>query len=311
MAKNTYQAMAVQLPRQAGRTAIVTGTGGLGFEVARKLASLGARLIIAGRNPTKGQAALAHIAAAVPGADIRFELLDLAALASVKDFARRMVREGHAIDLLVNNAGIMSPPKRRVTVDGFEAQFATNHLGHFALTARLLPLLLKSDAARVVNVTSIAHRIGRMDFDDLQSERKYQPGVAYCRSKLAVALVARTLHQRAQAHGLKIASLAAHPGFARTNLFAAEGGSKSVLTLLSTRLLVPLLGHSAAAGSAPILQAALSPDAQSGRLYGPTGFLEMRGATGECPFGAGALDDAAGDRLWRLSEELAGVSFGR
>lgn len=310
MAKDTDQAMAAQLPRQDGRTAIVTGTGGLGFEVASKLARLGARLIIAGRNPTKGQAALAQIAAAVPGADIRFELLDLAALASVKDFAGRMVREGHAIDLLVNNAGIMSPPKRRVTVDGFEAQFATNHLGHFALTAGLLPLLLKSDAARVVNVTSIAHRIGRMDFDDLQSERKYQPGVAYCRSKLAVALFARTLHQRAQTHGWRIASMAAHPGFAGTNLFAAEGGSKSVMTLLSTRILVPLLGHSASAGSAPILHAALSPDAQSGRLYGPTGFLEMRGATGECPFGAGALDDAAGDRLWRLSEELAGVSFG-
>ncbi|WP_310535169.1 SDR family oxidoreductase [Novosphingobium sp.] len=310
MANYGKPAITAQYSRQDGRTAVVTGTGGLGFEVATKLADLGARVIIAGRNAQKGHDAVAGIAAAVPGAELRFEVLDLAALASVKDFTGRMIAQGGSIDLLVNNAGIMSPPQRRVTVDGFEAQFATNHLGHFALTAGLLPLLRKSGSARVVSVTSIAHRYGRMDFDDLQCERKYQPGVAYCRSKLAVALFARTLHQRARAQGWALASMAAHPGFAGTNLFAAEGGPKSFMTLLSTRLLVPLLGHSAAAGADPILHASLSPHAESGRLYGPTGFLEMRGATDECPYGASALDDEAGERLWRLSEELAGVSFG-
>lgn len=310
MSNTAKPAKTAQYLRQDGRTAVVTGTGGLGFEVATKLAALGERVIIAGRNGEKGQDAVARIAAAVPGADVRFEVLDLASLASVKDFTGRMTAQGGVIDLLVNNAGIMSPPQRRVTVDGFEAQFATNHLGHFALTAGLLPLLKKSCLARVVSVTSIAHRYGRMDFGDLQSERKYQPGVAYCRSKLAVALFARTLHQRARAQGWALASMAAHPGFAGTNLFAAEGGPKSFMTLLSTRLLVPMLGHSAAAGADPILHASLSPHAGSGRLYGPTGFLEMRGATGECPFAASALDDEAGERLWRLSEGLAGVSFG-
>ncbi|WP_310532433.1 SDR family oxidoreductase [Novosphingobium sp.] len=310
MTKNGKPAKTAQYVRQEGRTAVVTGTGGLGFEVATKLADLGARVIIAGRNVQKGQDAVARIGAAVPGADVRFEALDLASLASVKDFTGRMAARGGTIDLLINNAGIMSPPQRRVSADGFEAQFATNHLGHFALTAGLLPLLRKSASARVVSVTSIAHRYGRMDFDDLQSARIYKPGVAYCRSKLAVALFARTLHQRARAQGWTLASMAAHPGFAGTNLFAAEGGPKSLMTLLSTRLLVPLFGHSAAAGADPILHACLSPQAASGQLYGPTGFLEMRGATGECSFGASALDDEAGERLWRLSEELAGVSCG-
>lgn len=163
MSNTAKPAKTAQYLRQDGRTAVVTGTGGLGFEVATKLAALGERVIIAGRNGEKGQDAVARIAAAVPGADVRFEVLDLASLASVKDFTGRMTAQGGVIDLLVNNAGIMSPPQRRVTVDGFEAQFATNHLGHFALTAGLLPLLKKSCLARVVSVTSIAHRYGRMD----------------------------------------------------------------------------------------------------------------------------------------------------
>jgi NAD(P)-dependent dehydrogenase (short-subunit alcohol dehydrogenase family) len=295
--------------RQNGKLAIVTGTGGLGLEVARKLIGLGSDVILAGRNTEKGKAAAISIAPIGKPEAARFAPLDLADLSSVAEFGQRMAAEGRPIDLLINNAGIMSPPQRRLSKDGFEAQFATNHLGHFALTARLLPLLCRSEAARVIHVTSLAHLHGMLDFDDLQGEAKYQPGVAYCRSKLAVALFARELHRRAGKHGWPIASIAAHPGFSGTNLFAAEGGEKSIMTILTRRVLVPLLGQSAANGALPILFAAASPDAQSGNLCGPTGFMDMKGPPGVRQFGSAALDEDVAERLWKVSEELTGIRW--
>lgn len=296
-------------PSLTGKIALVTGTGGLGFEAAKALALLGAQVTIAGRNPDKGDCAVAQIRQTAPDAQVQFELLDLADLASVRALAGRLDKDGQRLDILINNAGIMMPRQLRRTVDGFEDQFGTNHLGHFALTALLLPMLLRSDAARVISVTSLAHRQGALDFDNLLAERQYQAGLAYCQSKLAVALFARELQRRADARGWPLVSLAAHPGFAGTNLFAAEQGSGSLLRVLSERVFVPLLGQSAEAGAWPLVHAAASPEIIGGMLYGPTGLFEMRGKVGECSYGKGALDEDAARRLWELSEKLCGLTF--
>ncbi|CAN7269776.1 SDR family oxidoreductase [Phenylobacterium sp. LjRoot225] len=295
---------------QVGRTAVVTGAGGLGYEVALALGRAGAAVVLAGRNPQKGAAAVAQIKAAAPDANIAFELLDLASLASVAAFADRLQSCDAAVDLLVNNAGIMSPPTRQTTADGFEVQFGVNYLGHFALTARLLPLLRKNVAARVVSVTSIAHRFGAIDFDDLQSERRYRPGLAYCQSKLAQAMFAVELQRRSDAAGWGLTSLAAHPGFAGTDLFANGPGIKSLTTFFSRNVLVPLLGHSAAAGARSLVYAAASPHAVGGALYGPTGLMEMKGEPGPRTLAPTATDAEAAARLWRTSEDLAAATFG-
>lgn len=304
MADSKYWPGADAFTRLDGKLAVVTGTGGLGLEVARMLVDLGCDVILAGRNTEKGLAAALAIAPASRPEAARFSPLDLADLASVTEFGERALADGHPIDLLINNAGIMSPPLRRLSKDGFEVQFATNHLGHFALTTQLLPLLCRSEAARVVHVTSLAHLHGALDFDDLQSEAKYSAGAAYCHSKLAVALFALELHRRALRHGWPISSIAAHPGFSGTNLFAAEGGEKGIMTILSKHVLVPLIGQSAVDGALPILFAAASPLAQSGKLYGPTGFMDMKGAPGERKFGPEALKEDIAERLWNVSEEL-------
>jgi NAD(P)-dependent dehydrogenase (short-subunit alcohol dehydrogenase family) len=213
------------------------------------------------------------------------------------------------IDLLINNAGVMSPPIRQVTEDNFELQFGVNHLAHFAITARLLPLLRSSSAPRVVSVTSLAHRYAEMDFNDLHSTRRYRPGVAYCQSKLAQALFAQELQRRSDLGKWGLASVTAHPGLAGTNLFQNGQGAMSPIKAVGTRLFVSLLGQSAAAGALPIIYAAASPDAEGGKLYGPTGFLEMKGSPGECQLAPCARDTEVASRLWHTSEELAGVSF--
>lgn len=307
MTGSKYWPGADAFTRMDGKLAVVTGTGGLGLEVARMLIGLGCDVILAGRNAEKGLAAAASIAPNNRPEAARYALLDLADLASVAEFSERCLAEGRPIDLLINNAGIMSPPQRRLSKEGFEAQFATNHLGHFALTNRLLPLLCKSEAARVVHVTSLADRLHRLDFDDLQSAVNYKPGVAYCRSKLAVSLFARELHRRAQSHGWPLSSIAAHPGFSGTNLFAGEGREKNIMTMVWKRVLVPLAGQSAEDGALPILFAAAAPAAKSGQLYGPTGFKELKGPPGECQYGPAALEDEVAERLWSVSEELTGI----
>jgi NAD(P)-dependent dehydrogenase (short-subunit alcohol dehydrogenase family) len=210
-----------EVPSQLGRTAIVTGaTGGLGYETALALAKAGAEVVLTGRDDRKGASAIEKIGREVPDAKAAYEHLDLASLASVADFAQRM-RARQSLDLLINNAGVMALPRRQTTADGFEMQFGTNYLGHFALTARLLPLLRRASEPRVVNVSSLAHRTGFIHFDDLQGVRVYSPWKAYGQSKLATLMFALELQRRSDAAGWNLTSNAAHPGFARTGLFAS------------------------------------------------------------------------------------------
>lgn len=295
-----------EIPSQFGKTVIVTGaTSGLGYETALALARAGADVILTGRDDRKGQAALDKIGRDVIGAKVAYEHLDLASLASVADFAQRMDAQP-SLDLLINNAGVMALPRRQTTADGFEMQFGTNHLGHFALTARLLPLLRRASAPRVVSVSSLAHRTGWIDFNDLQGARLYSAWKAYGQSKLACLMFALELQRRSDAAGWKLISNAAHPGFARTNLFASGPGG---LLSLATDFAAPLLGQSAADGARPILFAATSPDAKPGGYYGPGGLGELRGAPARASIMPQARDTATAAKLWEVSETLTGVSF--
>jgi NAD(P)-dependent dehydrogenase (short-subunit alcohol dehydrogenase family) len=296
------------VPSQAGRRAIVTGTGGLGYETALALAGAGADVILAGRNPDKGAASVAAIQRAHPGASIRFERLDLASLSSVAAFAERMLAAGAPLHLLVNNAGVMALSRRGVTEDGFELQLATNYLGHFALTARLLPRLLATPGARVISLSSLAAGMGSaIDFDDLQAERGYRPYRAYGQSKLAMLMFARELARRASVAGADLISCAAHPGFARTDLIANGPAPNPVLDWLSTHLMQPAMSQSAADGALPTLFAATSPQAQPGAYYGPGGAFELKGPPHLARVPPAALDEAAAARLWAVSEQLTGV----
>jgi NAD(P)-dependent dehydrogenase (short-subunit alcohol dehydrogenase family) len=295
----------VDIPPQHGRTAIVTGTGGLGFEDALALASAGASVVIAGRSGAKGADAVRRIGAAIPAADVRFEQLDLASLASVAAFAGRIAERHGAVDLLVNNAGVMVPPRREVTVDGFELQLGTNHLGHFALTAHLLPLL--RDGGRVVSVSSIAARAGVIDFDDLNAVRSYAAMRAYSQSKLACLMFALELQKRSDAMGWGIRSIASHPGIARTDLLHNGPGRRSAYGL--ARTLLPFLFQPADRGALPTLYAATALDAAGGAYYGPDGIAEVRGHPTLARVPAQATDAAVATRLWQVSEQLTGVGF--
>ena len=297
-----------QIPSQTGRSAVVTGTGGLGFETALALARAGAEVVLAGRSPSKGEASVARIRAEVPQANIRFAELDLGSLTSVAAFAGQMAAEHGSLDLLVNNAGVMMPPRRRTTEDGFELQFGTNYLGHFALTAELLPLLTTARAPRVVEVSSIAHRRAAIRFDDLQWERGYRPWPSYGQSKLAMLLFALELQRRSDAAGWGLMSLAAHPGIARTELIANGPGLNGVPKLVYG-LVQPFISQSAAAGARPILFAATAPQAVAGGYYGPSGFRELKGQVGPARIMPQASDTEAAARLWELSETLTGVTF--
>jgi len=298
------------IPTQAGRTAIVTGAGGLGYETALALARTGARVIIGGRNSRKGADAVAKIRAEVPRSDVRFGEIDLADLASVAAFAKDIAAEHASIDLLVNNAGVMTPPTRQLTRDGFELQFGTNHLGHFALTSRLLALLRSGRGARVVNVSSGAHHTGRIAFGDLQSERRYGPWRAYGQSKLAMLMFAFELQRRSDAQGWGLIANAAHPGYARTELIANGRGETGLLWQINRWLIRPRLSQSAADGALPTLFAATSPQAQGGAYYGPSGFFELIGPPLPARISKRARDIGVAARLWQESERLAGVRFG-
>jgi len=292
---------------QKGKLAIVTGaTGGIGFECALALAIAGAEVVVAGRNSEKGRIALSQIKDA--GAQARFELLDLASLTSVSEFASRLDKEGKPVDVLINNAAVMSLPQRESTVDGFELQFGTNHLGHFALTARLLPLLLKAREPVVTTVSSLAHRRGRINFDDLQAEKKYGPWTAYQQSKLANVLFALELQRRSKEHGWKLKSNAAHPGYARTSILVNGPGLAAPLSKVSM-FIRPILSHSAADGALPVLYAAVAPEAEPGGYYGPDGFYEMKGPVAKASIARQAKDEATAKRLWIASENLVNVKF--
>lgn len=295
----------VDIPSQHGRTAIVTGTGGLGFEDALALARAGASVVVAGRNEAKGAEAVRRIRASVPTARVGFEPLDLARLSSVSAFAARIAERHQALDILINNAGVMVPPRREVTADGFELQLGTNYLGHFALTAHLLPLL--SAEARVVSLSSVAARAGVIDFDDLNATRGYAAMAAYSQSKLACLMFALELQRRSDAGGWRIRSIASHPGIARTDLLHNGPGRHSAHGL--ARTLLPFLFQPADRGALPTLYAATAPDAAEGGYYGPDGIAEVRGHPTFAKVPVQARDQAVAARLWHVSEELTGVSF--
>ena len=298
------------IPDLSGRLAIVTGaTGGLGLETAIVLAGKGAEVVLAARNPDKGAEAERLIPSRHPDAAVRFDLLDLASLASVQAFAERHLATGLPIDILIDNAGVMALPTRQTTVDGVEMQFGTNYLSHFALVGRLLPLLIAAKA-RVVQLSSVAHRSGHIRLDDLNYQTHYSPWPVYQQSKLAMLMFALELQRRSDAHGWGLTSVAAHPGFARTDLIANGHAGKRGLFARGARLLEAVLSHSAADGALPILMAATLPDPTPGGYYGPTGFQEMKGPPGVAVIKRHASDADVARRLWTESERLTGVTYG-
>ncbi|MGA1982582.1 MAG: oxidoreductase [Acidobacteriaceae bacterium] len=309
------------IPSQAGRRVLITGANsGIGFYAAAELAQNGAHVLVGCRDQSKGDAALARMRASNPRASAEVAVFDLASLESVRAFAARELARGVPLDLLINNAGVMAPKRRLETVDGFELQFGVNVLGHFALTVLLLPALLRAAASqpqrpRVVTLASIAHKRGRLNFDDLQSTKNYSPMGAYGQTKLADLMFAFELDRRLRAArppAPGVMSVAAHPGVANTNLF--QVGEFSSAERLARRVFGVTIGtllNSGPEGAIPTLFAATAPDAVSGGYYGPRGFLEMRGGdVGPAKVAAQALDKAAAARLWGECERLTGVSFG-
>jgi NAD(P)-dependent dehydrogenase (short-subunit alcohol dehydrogenase family) len=297
---------AEDIPDQAGRVAVVTGANsGLGFVTARELARAGARVILAAREG-KAQGAESEIAKAVPGAELEPRELDLADLASVRAFAKELAAAHHRIDVLVNNAGVMMPP-RSTTADGFELQFGTNHLGHFALTGLLLERLAASERdPRVVTISSIEHYAGRLDFDDLQSEDEYSPRDAYQQSKFANAVFGIELDRRLRASGSPVKSVLAHPGYTDTNLQrSGPFGLMRIALEFGNRIIAQGVDD----GALPQLYAATMPDVEGGEFIGPDGFRALRGAPTRVHPTRRARDEETGRRLWEVSEELTGVSF--
>jgi NAD(P)-dependent dehydrogenase (short-subunit alcohol dehydrogenase family) len=295
------------IPDQTGKVAVITGaTGGLGYETALGLAGANATVILTGRNAGKGAEALDRIRAVHPGADISYETLDLAALASVAGFASAFAARHDRLDILVNNAGVMALPRREVTADGFERQFETNYLAHFALTQRLLPLLRNASAPRVVPLASIAARSGRIDFDDLQSQRSYRPMTAYGQTKLACLMFALEFQRRSTANGWGVTSVAAHPGVAASALIENGMGKRNAFF---ARTFASFLFQSVAQGALPTLFAATAPEAEAGGYYGPDGFFETRGDVAPAQPPRQALDLAVARKLWDVSEQLTGLSF--
>jgi NAD(P)-dependent dehydrogenase (short-subunit alcohol dehydrogenase family) len=299
------------IPSQAGRRAVITGANsGIGFETALALARQGAELILPARTQAKADDAAARIREQVPNAQLHPEILDLAVQASVHAFAHRVIEQfpGQSLDLLINNAGVMALPKREITTDGFERQFATNYLGPFALTGLLLPSIKAKPGSRVVTLSSGASHQGKIEFDNLQSERIYKPMFqAYAQSKLADLIFAQELQRRLTAVGSPIISTAAHPGYAVTNLQADHVGAG--LTLLMA-VIKPFLSQDAAHGALPTLFAAVAAEAVPGSYYGPDGVAELKGHPTAVRVAKGAMDPAVAKRLWSESERLTKVKFG-
>ena len=307
----TMRWTADDMPNLTGRRAIVTGANsGLGYCTAQALAAHGAAVTMAVRDEAKGRAAAAAITSAGASGPIEVRRLDLADLASVRAFAGAWSQDNpEGLDLLINNAGIMAIP-RRTTADGFEMQFGTNHLGHFALTGLLWPALVAQPHSRVVNVASQAHRMGRMRFDDLMGEQKYSAWGAYGQSKLANLLFTKELARRIAQDDLAILALAAHPGYASTNL--QNAGPQMRGRSMESRVISlgnKVLAQSAEMGALPTLFAASVPGLQGGDYIGPGGFMEQRGYPKVVGRSDAAKDDAAADRLWQISEDLTGVRY--
>lgn len=299
----------ITVPDLSGKRALVTGASdGMGLGIAGRLAAAGAEVILPVRNPAKGEAAISRISRAVPGAKVSLRSLDLASLASVEALGDNLRAEGAPIHLLINNAGVMTPPDHQRTADGFELQLGTNHLGHFALVAHLMPLL-RAGGARVTSQVSVAARSGRINWDDLNWDRSYDGMGAYRQSKIAFGLFGLELERRSKAHGWGITSNLSHPGVAPTNLLAArselgraqETAGRRMIRWLSAR---GILAGTVETAALPALMAATDPQAKPGALYGPSGFGNTSGAPAEqriYPPLRGA-DEAA--RVWAVSEQL-------
>jgi NAD(P)-dependent dehydrogenase (short-subunit alcohol dehydrogenase family) len=303
------------IPDQTGRTMLVTGANaGIGYHTALQLAAKGATVLLASRDPERGRAAHQRILAAAPMARVEVVTLDLADLDSVGRLADHLLASDDGLDVLVNNAGVMGVPRRRTTAQGFELQFGTNHLGHFALTGRLLPALLARPASRVVTVASAMHRLGRLDLEDPNSERGYRRWQAYNTSKLANALFTLELNRRLRAAGAATASVGAHPGYCHTGLQTTGsrlGGAGPVgaVTAGVMEWFTRLSAQPAAQGALAVLRAATDPKVAGGDYLGPDGFGGGRGWPIAVQYSNTAQDERLARRLWTVSERLTGVSF--
>ena len=302
------------IPSQSGKIAVVTGgSDGIGFHTALELARKNANVIIAADREEKGQQAVARIRAEVPMAQVEYLHLDSADLISVQAFADRLFASVPQIDILINNAGVAGVEERKTSPQGFEWHFAANYLGHFALTARLFPLLFKSPGARIVNVASLAHVKAHIHFMDLQLECDYSSKDAYGQSKLAMLLFARELDRRLRQNSSKIEAFPVHPGGSKTNIFnhgrELDGRSAHSPWDILTHLTISLLGQSAEQGALPLLYAATEPQVISGVYYGPDGFKELRGYPAPAQVRGEGNDLKIAERLWRVSESLTGLRF--
>ena len=314
MARNDHD---VTVPDLSGKLAVVTGSNsGLGLGLTTRLSAAGADVTMAIRNRGKGEAAVEQIRATVPNAKLTIKSLDLSSLASVRALGEELNAEGRPIDILINNAGIMQPPQRETTADGFELQFGCNHLGHFALTGHLLPLLRAADGARVTSLSSSAQRLGGINFGDLQWEKQYNATRAYAQSKSANLMFAIELDRRSRQGGWGIVSNAAHPGLCKTNLqLSGPSQGKDSPTLLErfyrvSRQLTPFMWQEIDEGILPALYAATAPDAEAGAFYGPHGFLELAGGgVTDAKILARSRNEADCRKLWDISEELTGVTY--
>lgn len=305
------------IPEQTGKRILITGANsGIGYYAALALARKGAEIVLACRDRRKGEAALRCLSTEAPGANVELAILDLASLDSVRTFAESELRRHRPLDVLINNAGVMAPPRRLQTAEGFELQFGTNVLGHFALTGLLLPALQQAAAShseppRIVTIASIAHKRGHLNFTDLQSTANYSPMGAYQQSKLANLMLAFEMDRRLRAAGINILSVAAHPGVANTNLF--QTGDRSALENAARKALGHFIGaflNTDAEGALPTIYAAASSVAVGGGYYGPQGFQEMRGTeVGTAAVAPQAQDTAAASRLWSVCEELTQIKY--
>lgn len=306
----------ITVPSLNGRRAVVTGgSDGIGLRIATRLAQAGAEVVLPVRNPAKGEAAAAVIREKAPSAAVRMLPLDLSSLESIAAFGDALREDGRPIHLLINNAGVMTPPERQTTADGFELQFGTNHLGHFALVAHLLPLL-RAGEARITSQISVAANQGSINWDDLNWERSYNGGHAYSQSKIAFGQFALELDRRSEAEGWGITSNLAHPGVAPTSLLAARpelGRAKDTLGVKVIRWASArgiLLGTPETA-ALPALYAATSPDARRRLLYGPSGIGHLGGGPAEQPLYSRLRSEDEARRVWKVSEELTGVTVAK